>query len=116
VLLPEDTESRVFHIWRKIDAALGGYLRGQLIVAATIGTLYTIFLFILGMKEYAILIGFLAGFGNMIPYCGPLLGGIPAGLWILFGADPSFDTGQEKLIGIGIIVAFSAAIQSLDGF
>lgn len=114
VLLPDDKESRVFGIWAKIDSALGGFLRGQLIVATTIGVLYTVGLMMMGMKEYAILIGFLAGFGNMIPYMGPLLGGVPAGLWVLFG--DSYDSGQEKLIGLGIIVAFSVAVQTLDGF
>ena len=74
VLLPDDKESRVFSIWSRIDSALGGFLRGQLIVATTIGVLYTVGLMAMGMKEYAILIGFLAGFGNMIPYLGPVLG------------------------------------------
>lgn len=113
VLLPEDKESRVFNIWSKIDHALGGYLRGQLIVATTIGILYTIGLMLMGMQEYAILIGFLAGFGNMIPYLGPVIGGVPAGMWVLFGS--TYDTSEEKLIGIGIIVLFSIAVQTLDG-
>ena len=39
---------------------------------------------------------------------------MPAGLWVIFG--DTYATGQEKLIGVGIIVAFSVAVQSLDGF
>jgi len=113
VLLPEDTESKVFHIWNKIDKALGGYLRGQLIVATTIGILYTVVLSFMGMKQYAVLIGFLAGFGNMIPYTGPILGGVPAGLWILFG--DTYDTSQEKLFGVLGIIALSIFAQTLDG-
>lgn len=114
VLLPDDKESRVFGIWAKIDTALGGFLRGQLIVATTVGVLYSAALFAMGMREYAILIGFLAGFGNLIPYLGPILGGVPAGLWVLFG--DTYDGSHEKLIGIGLIVLLSVAIQSLDGF
>lgn len=114
VLLPDDKEGPVFRTWAKIDTALGGYLRGQLIVATTIGVLYTIGLICMGMKQYAILIGFLAGFGNMIPYLGPVLGGVPAALWVLFG--DYYATGESKLIAIGVIVLFSVAVQSLDGF
>lgn len=113
VLLPDDKESRVFSLWSRIDEALGGYLRGQLIVASIVGIIYTIALMLMGMQEYAILIGFLAGFGNMIPYAGPVIGGVPAGLWVLFG--DTYDTGQEKLLGIGLIILLSVAVQSLDG-
>ncbi len=114
VLLPEDKESKVFTIWARIDEALGGFLRGQLIVATTVGVLYTIALMLMGMQEYAVLVGFLAGFGNMIPYLGPVIGGVPTALWILFGN--TYSTGDEKMIGIGIIILFSIAVQSLDGF
>lgn len=114
VLLPDDKESKVFGIWAKIDTALGGFLRGQLIVATTVGVLYSAALFAMGMREYAILIGFLAGFGNLIPYLGPILGGVPAGLWVLFG--DTYEGSHEKLIGVGLVVLLSVSIQSLDGF
>lgn len=114
VLIPDDKESRVFAIWKKIDVALGGYLRGQMIIVTTIAVLYSIALFAMGMKQYAILIGCLAGFGNLIPYLGPPLAGIPAGLWVLFGN--TYDGTNEKLIGIGLIILLSVAVQSLDGF
>lgn len=113
VLLPDDQEGRVFRIWAKIDTALGGFLRGQLIVATTVGILYSMALFAMGMREYAILVGFLAGFGNLIPYLGPVLGGVPAGLWVLFGH--TWD-GSQKMVGLGLVVLLSVAIQSLDGF
>lgn len=114
VLLPDEQESRVFGLWQQIDRALGGFLRGQLLVAMSVGILYTIALMALGMKQYAILIGFAAGFGNLIPYIGPIVGGVPTALWVIF--SDRFGTGQEKMIGLGAVVAFSIAIQSLDGF
>lgn len=114
VLLPDDKESRVFAIWSKIDKALGGFLRGQLIVCVVVGTLYTIALLAMGMKQYAVLIGFLAGFGNLIPYLGPVAGGLPAAIWVLFGT--TYGTGEEKLIGIGLILGLSVLVQSIDGF
>lgn len=114
VLLPDDKESRVFGIWVKIDRALGGYLRGQLIVVTIVAIVYSIALFAMGMRQYAILIGCLAGFGNLIPYLGPIIGGVPAGLWVLFGS--TYEGTNEKLLGIGLIVALSIAVQTFDGF
>lgn len=114
VLLPEEREPRFFAIWKKIDHALGGLLRGQLIAAVIVGVLYSIALMLLGMKPYAILIGFVAGFGNLIPYFGPIAGGVPAGLWVLFG--DRFDTGHEKIIGILLVIAIGIIVQTIDGF
>jgi predicted PurR-regulated permease PerM len=113
VLLPDDQENRVFEIWKKIDRALGGFLRGQLIVACVVAAMYTVALMLLGMKPYAILIGFFAGMGNLIPYLGPIFGGVPAGLWVIFG--DRFDTGQEKMIGLGIVVLIGIIVQAVDG-
>lgn len=115
VLLPDENEPRFFRLWQKIDTALGGFLRGQLLVSTIVGTLYIIALMLLGMKKYAFLIGFMAGLGNMIPYLGPVVGGVPAGLWVLLG-DNSFVTPQQKLIGIVIVVLIGVIIQTLDGF
>jgi predicted PurR-regulated permease PerM len=114
VLLPDDREARVFQVWSRIDYALGGFLRGQLIVAMIVGVLYSIALMLLGMKPYAILIGFLAGFGNLIPYFGPIAGGVPAGLWVIFG--DRFATIEGKIIGVGLVILISVLIQSIDGF
>jgi predicted PurR-regulated permease PerM len=93
---------------------LGGFLRGQLIVCVIIGILYSIALMALGMKQYALLIGFAAGFGNLIPYVGPVIGAIPTILWIVFGN--AYDTSTSKILGIGIVLGVSVAIQTLDGF
>jgi predicted PurR-regulated permease PerM len=114
VLLPDDRESRVFALWERIDRALGGFLRGQLLVGFSVGVLYTLALFALGMKQYAVLIGFMAGFGNLIPYVGPIVGGVPTALWVVF--SDRFATGEGKMIGLGLVVLLSIAIQSIDGF
>lgn len=115
VLLPDENEPRFFRLWKRIDTALGGFLRGQLIVSTLVGTLYVVALFLLGMRNYAFLIGFLAGIGNMIPYLGPVIGGVPAALWVLLG-DNQFDSPQEKLLGVGIVVVIGVIVQTLDGF
>lgn len=113
-ILPLHLERKVFSTWHKVDEALGGLLRGQLIVCVLISIMYTIALVLLGMKQYAVLIGLLAGFGNLIPYFGPIVGGVPTAIWVLFSEH--YDTGNEKMLAIGAVLLLSVTIQSLDGF
>jgi predicted PurR-regulated permease PerM len=61
----------------KISLQLGRFIRGQLLDSAIVGLMITIALLILDLR-YAIFIGILAGLANMIPYLGPIVGGIPA--------------------------------------
>ncbi len=113
-ILPLERERRVFEVWDKVDRALSGLLRGQLIVCCLISVLYAAGLFALGMRQYALLVGLLAGFGNLIPYFGPILGGVPTALWVIFSGE--FDPGREMLIGLGCVLLLSVTIQSMDGF
>lgn len=114
ILIPPSRRERVLSIWSKIDVALGGFLRGQLIVCVIIGVLYSLALIALGMKHYAVLIGFAAGFGNLIPYVGPVIGAVPTMLWVVFGG--AYTTAKAKIIGVLVVLAVSVAIQTLDGF
>ena len=66
-----------------IDSVIGGFVRGQLIVAAVIGVLATAALLLLHVP-YAVLIGVWAGIADVIPYVGPFAGAIPAALVALF--------------------------------
>ncbi|MGX8795990.1 AI-2E family transporter [Fusibacter sp. JL298sf-3] len=58
-----------------IDRVLGGFIRGQFIVAIFVGTLIGIGCAVIGVP-YALTIGLVAGVTNIIPYFGPWLGGI----------------------------------------
>ena len=61
----------------KIEKQLSRYVRGWIFDAMFVGTLSIIGLSILNINN-AFLIGLLAGFGHLIPYAGPIVGGIPA--------------------------------------
>ncbi|MDA3937477.1 MAG: AI-2E family transporter [Actinomycetota bacterium] len=73
-------------IWTKISTVLGGYLRGQLIIAAIVGTLIAVGLWFLGVP-YALVIGLIAGVFNIVPYLGPIVGYIVGGISAAF-VDP----------------------------
>lgn len=60
-----------------VDKVVGGFIRGQLLVALSVGVLVTIALLILRVP-YAFLFGLLAAAGDLVPYVGAILAFIPA--------------------------------------
>ena len=75
--LPARIQQRSSAIVHDLDAALGGFIRGQLLVGATIGVCITIALLILHVR-YAVLIGVTAGLFDVIPYVGAVVGFVPS--------------------------------------
>jgi len=66
---------RFLSLFNKIDDVLGNYTRGVLFEAFLVGVFSMAGLYAIGLN-YAALIGIATGLGNMIPYFGPLLGGV----------------------------------------
>jgi len=66
-----------YWVVKKISIQLGRFVRGWILDAAIVGTMAGIGLAILGIDNSAS-IGFVAGVGHLIPYFGPVIGGIPA--------------------------------------
>jgi predicted PurR-regulated permease PerM len=89
----------------KATLQLGRFIRGQLLDAAIVGIMAMIALSLLKLR-YALLIGALAGMANLIPFLGPIVGGIPAIIVSII------DTGSFSGV-LPIIVAF-AVIKLID--
>jgi predicted PurR-regulated permease PerM len=78
-----------------IEASVGGYVKGQLLVSAIIGASAGVSLWLLatlgwlpdGFETYAILFGAWVGVAELIPYLGPWLGAIPPVIYALI-VDP----------------------------
>lgn len=66
-----------YSILNKTAIQLGQFIRGWLLDAAIVGGLVTIGLSLIGI-ENSIIIGMIAGLGHLVPYFGPLIGGVPA--------------------------------------
>ena len=62
---------------KQISDQLGRFVRGWIFDAFIVGALAAIGLTILGIKN-SVTIGMIAGLGHLIPYFGPVIGGIPA--------------------------------------
>lgn len=85
----------------KANEQLGRYIRGVLLDAAIVGTMVVIALTLLNLR-YAVFIGMLAGMANLIPYLGPVVGGIPA-IVISVIDNGNFSGVPSILLAFGIV-------------
>ena len=76
-VVPLAAQPKTLALLHDLDNVLGGFIRGQLTVGATIGACITIALLVLHVK-YAVLIGVTAGLFDVIPYVGAIVGFIPS--------------------------------------
>jgi predicted PurR-regulated permease PerM len=76
-IVPQDRWRATVSLLHDVDRVIGGFIRGQLLVAGCVGILITIALLILRVP-YAFLLGLLAAIGDLIPYVGAILAFTPA--------------------------------------
>lgn len=76
-LLPREAAPTIRGLARDIDEVLSGFMRGQGLVIAILGTFYSITLVIIGLP-FGIAIGVLAATLSFIPYVGVVVGGATA--------------------------------------
>lgn len=77
VVVPPTKIKYALNLWHRSQRKIGLWMRGQLMLAAIIGTLTFIGLTFLGVK-YAFLLAVIAMFGSLIPMIGPVISVIPA--------------------------------------
>ncbi|WP_422487314.1 AI-2E family transporter [Gudongella sp. DL1XJH-153] len=73
--IPESGISKLKEFGKDMDKVFGGFIKGQLTIAAFVGVLTGVGCFFIGVP-YALTIGLVAGITNIIPYFGPWLGGV----------------------------------------
>ena len=77
LILPTEKRVIVKNVITHIDKVLSRYIISQLLLSLIIGVLTTISLFVLKVK-FALILGIFNGVFNIVPYFGPIIGGIPA--------------------------------------
>ncbi|HEX8803015.1 MAG TPA: AI-2E family transporter [Acidimicrobiales bacterium] len=103
-LIPERRRPEAQLIGRRLGQAIGGYFRGQLGVAAIVGTLASIGLAILGLPFWLV-VGMIAGLFNMVPLIGPYVGAVPGVVVALTTRD----------VGTALwVVGIMAGVQQID--
>lgn len=73
-LLPREHAPTIRRIAGEIDRVLAGFVRGQLLVCAILGSFYALALVVIGL-QFGLLIGLFAGLVSFIPFVGSILGG-----------------------------------------
>ncbi|MGB5325816.1 MAG: AI-2E family transporter [Pseudomonadales bacterium] len=76
-LLPRSRVDTVSRLARECDEVLGAFLRGQMLIMISLGAIYTLGLFAVGL-DLALLVGLLAGTASIVPYLGAAVGIIAA--------------------------------------
>jgi predicted PurR-regulated permease PerM len=74
-LVPKRNRAETSHVGRDVNAAVGGFLRGQLFVAIIVGVLLSFGYWLIDLPFW-LLIGMIGGFLNIVPFLGPWVGGI----------------------------------------
>ena len=75
--VPPKWREEIIRVFTEINSQVGAYIKGQLIIATSIGVMMFIGFQIIGL-EYPGILALIAGFTSVIPYIGPTLAFIPA--------------------------------------
>ena len=73
-LIPHQHQAETAHVARQLGDAVGGFLRGQVLVAFIVGVMTSFGFWLVGLPFW-LLIGMIAGLLNIIPFVGPWVGG-----------------------------------------
>ena len=103
-LFPDHMRAEMSDLGSKIGRAVGGFFRGQLVVALIVGVLSSFGFWLAGL-DFWLPIGAIAGLTNLIPLVGPFIGG---GLGFIVGT-------VTEGVTIGIRAALVAVVvQQID--
>lgn len=102
--VPERHRPFVSELVEKLDFALGGFLRGQILIAGFVAALTSIGLTLLGVP-LSLPLGVLAGVFNLIPFFGPLIVAIPTAAVAMTGGF------GQVVAALGVLLL----VQTLDG-
>ncbi len=103
-LVPRTYRPAAVSFMDDVDKVIGGFVRGQVLLALGVGVAGTIVLLGVGVP-YAILLGLFAGVVSIVPLIGPVIALIPVVL-ISF-----FTVGLIKVIIVAVLFAIILAVQ-----
>lgn len=86
-LTPPRYRPEAAYVGGELGTAMGSFVRGQLLVALLVGIGSSIGMWAIDLPFW-LLVGIIAGFLNLIPFLGPVVGGALAALIALLNGDP----------------------------
>ena len=105
--LPARYRDTVRGLAQESDFVLSGFLRGQLLVMLSLGAIYSIGLWIVGVK-LALLIGIGAGLVSFVPYLGFIAGLLAASIAVLAQMN-----GLTPLLGVLAVFMVGQVVESM---
>src|SRR3989339_705825 len=102
-LAPIEYQPYVAHLMKKMSRKMGEWLRGQIILGLIVGVAVYVGLTFLGVK-YALVLALIAGLLEVIPYVGPIISLVPAGI---------IGFAQSPFVGLAVVILY-LVIQQLE--
>ena len=102
-IMPNNYFEMTYWIMKKVSLQLGLYVRAWIFDATFVGVLLGFGFYIIGIPN-ALPLGVIAGLGHLIPYFGPIIGGVPA---IILSIMINGDLSQVPLIIIVVLGVYA---------
>lgn len=102
LVVPERHRDFVREMAEKVDFSLGGFLRGQILIAALVGVLTGVGLTLLGIP-LSLVLGVLAGVFNLIPFFGPLIAAVPTAVLAMTGGFGQVVAALAVLLAVNVL-------------
>ncbi len=102
-IIPNNYFEMSYWILKKVSIQLGRFVRAWIFDASFVGTIMGVGLYIIGVNN-ALPLGVIAGFGHLVPYFGPVIGGVPA---IIVSVIQTGDLSQLPFIILLVIITYT---------
>ncbi len=99
IAVPVKHQEYALHLWKRSHHKIGLWMQGQLLLSCIMGIFVFLWLTVLGVP-YSLVLAFVAGFAELIPFFGPIIAGVTA-VAVAFSAV-SFST--VIFVGVGFLI------------
>jgi len=104
--VPPPGREKVKNYLEMVDQVLGGFIRGQILVASALAVLYAVGLGITGIR-FGVLIGVISGILFIIPYVGTIIGIVASGIVLIVDFS-----GWGQVLGVAATFVIAQSIES----
>jgi predicted PurR-regulated permease PerM len=112
-LVPRDQRRDLMHITDQVNILIGRYIRGQLLLVAIMSSVTAVGLTILEVP-YSIVLGFITGVLELIPFAGPIAAGALASI-IALGHNPN-PFGWSQFAYVGTVVVMYTVLRHAEDY
>lgn len=102
-IIPNKYFEMSYWILKRVSLQLGRFVRGWIFDAAFVGIVMGFGFYFIGLPN-ALPLGVIAGLGHLVPYLGPIIGGVPA---ILLSIMQTGDLSQVPLIVMIVVATYT---------